>query len=546
MQRLRLLTLTYFITLAVTAAASDNQLNRLYNTLDSLLEQKSVITAEKEARIKVIREELNDNSLTEEQLFKTNERLYDEYMAFRFDSAFEYIHRNLESDYVRRNEALYAETATRLAHILSVSGIFNNARHLLFAINPAKLSIEQRIAYYDQQSELNLYRSEMATDTPYFQDYIDSLQHYRQLILEIAPKDSYAYIFNTATYICEQGEVDKAIDMLQEYLKKLSPGHRQYSIITSTLAYFYWRKGQPEEQERYLLLSAISDIKGAILENNSMRELATILMERGEHQRAYKYLFSASFDARQYGSRLRSLQVARLAPLITQAYDAERTASERRTDLLLFIVSVIALLLVGTMVFILSLLKKHHLDNEKIQKMNAALEQQNAEIQKVNSQMKESNHIKDEYIGRFLELSSNLIYRGEERAKQLNRLARDRKLEELYAELKSQKPINEGIHQFHTNFDTAFLNIYPNFVTEVNLLMTPGNAFEIQEGAERLTTELRVLALIRLGITGNQKIADILRSSITTIYTYRSKLKARAVSRDTFEDDVRRIATYDK
>jgi ATP/maltotriose-dependent transcriptional regulator MalT len=177
--------------------------------------------------------------------------------------------------------------------------------------------------------------------------------------------------------------------------------------------------------------------------------------------------------------------------------------------------------------------------------MNKALTAHNEQIQAANGQMKEANRIKDEYIGRFLELSSNLIKRGEERSKQLNRLARDRKLEELYAELKSSQFINSGIRMFHQNFDEAFLNIYPDFIIEVNKLLLPNESFAFNEGeSKRLTTELRILALIRLGISDNQEIADILRSSITTIYTYRSKLKARAVNKDSFEDDVRKIATY--
>ena len=97
---------------------------------------------------------------------------------------------------------------------------------------------------------------------------------------------------------------------------------------------------------------------------------------------------------------------------------------------------------------------------------------------------------------------------------------------------------------FHQNFDTAFLNIYPNFISEVNRLLTTDNQFVLLDNSTKLTTELRVLALIRLGITDNQKIAEILRSSITTIYTYRSKLKAKAVQKETFEEDIRKIASY--
>jgi cell division protein FtsB len=245
------------------------------------------------------------------------------------------------------------------------------------------------------------------------------------------------------------------------------------------------------------------------------------------------------------------MQVARLAPVITKAYDTEREHALQRTNRLLTILAAIALLLVGLILFNFWLLYKRRIANRKINQMNAVLTSQNEDMQTLNtqlstlnSQMKEANRIKDEYIGRFLELCSALIHRGEERHKYFNRLARDRKLEDLYAELKSSSAINEGVKMFHQNFDTAFLNIYPDFISEVNRLMTPDCQFEIEEDSTKLTTELRVLALIRLGIVDNQKIADILRSSITTIYTYRSKLKSRALQKDTFEDDVKQIATY--
>ena len=397
---------------------------------------------------------------------------------------------------------------------------------LLGSISPAQVSVEARIAYYNQQAELNLYRSEMAQYTPYFMDYIDSTQYYRQLLLQIAPKESFEYITNRASYSCEQGDVKGAIRQFEEYLPTLRPGDRRYSIVASTLAYFYWKDENPKQQEHYLLLSAVSDLRGAILENNALRELAAILMERGEYERAYRYLSRASNDAQQYGSRLRSMQVARLTPLIAKAYDAGRERAQLHTSRLLTAISVIALLLFCLILFNFYLLYKRHITNRKINMMNGELSRHNEEMQIVNaqlstlnSQMKEANRIKDEYIGRFLELCSALIHRGEERHKFFNRLARDRKLEDLYAELKSGTAINEGIKLFHTNFDTAFLNIYPDFISEVNRLMTPDNQFEVMPDSTRLTTELRVLALIRLGITDNQKIADILRSSITTIYT---------------------------
>ena len=533
-----------FSSLEVMAGTNNQEIKALYHTLDSLIDCQDSLISKKKAHIKAIHDGVKGIQLTSEQVLALNNRLYDEYMAFNFDSAHYYIKKNIEILQSFDDANLKASSLIRMAHILAVSGMFEKAGAMLDEIPLSRLDTEKKVEFYNQKAELFLYRSEMAQYSPYFKEYIDSTQYYRQLILQIAPKESFEYITNLASYTCERGNEDQAIRIFENYLPSIQQGDRRYSIITSTLAYFYSRKQQAELQEKYLLLSAISDLRGTILENNSFRELSSILMERGDFSKAYLYLSQASDDAQLYGSRLRSVQAAHLSPLITKAYDAERAQAQHRTNILLIIISFIALLLVGSIVYTLSLMRKRRLANEKISRMNAELSQHNDEIKMMNNQMKEANRIKDEYIGRFLELCSNLIHRGEERVKKLNRLARERKLEELYAELKSNSSINGGIRMFHQNFDTAFLNIYPNFVSEVNLLMTEGNSFDVDDDANKLTTELRVLALIRLGIQDNQQIADILRSSITTIYTYRSKLKSRARNKETFEDDIRRIATY--
>lgn len=520
---------------------------QLYQTLDSLIEHYDQLTADKERRVAAIKEGVKGITLTTEQQYDLNQRLYDEYVAYKFDSAFYYIDKNVKALRKSGNHNRFAASAVRMAHILAVTGLFDRARRLLDEVAVDSINDQQKIAFYNQQSELNLYRSEMAQNTEYFYDYIQRVQYYRQLVIQIAPKDSYDYIFNQATYICEAGDTNKAIQMLEDYLLKLEEGTRAYSIVTSTLAFFYQTKEMHQQQERYLLLSAISDERCAIRENNSLRILSEILMNRGNNDDAYRYLLQAISEARFYGSRIRMMQVGRMAPQILQLYDAERTQTQQRTNLLLAIISFISLVLAGIIVYTLRLYHKKHAAGLQIIEMNKILAKHTEEIETVNTQMKEANRIKEEYIGRFLELSSMLLSNTEQRMKQLNRLARERKLEELYAELKTMEPVNTGIRTFHSHFDTAFLNIYPHFISEVNKLLTPENQFITDNDgatAKRLTTELRILALIRLDITDNQEIADILRSSITTIYTYRSKLKAKALNKETFEDDVRKIATY--
>lgn len=544
---IRFLLVPVLLLIATTCSASQQSNQALYHTLDSLIANYNQLTAEKERRVTNIKDGVRGIKLSPEQQYDLNQRLYDEYVAYKFDSAFYYIEKNVNALSSSADHDRFAASAVRMAHILAVTGLFDRARRLLDKVNPDSISDQQKIAYYTQQSELNLYRSEMAQFTNYFYDYIKRAQYYRQLVMQIAPKDSYDYVFNRATYICEAGDTEEAIRILEAYLNKTEQGTRIYSIITSTLAFFYQNKGVSEKQEYYLLLSAISDERSAIRENNSLRSLSELLMDRGNYDDAYRYLLQAISEAKFYGSRIRMMQVGRMAPQILQLYDAERTRTQQRTSLLLMVISFISIILAGIIVYTLILYRKKHAAGLKIIEMNKMLASHSEEIESVNTQMKEANRIKEEYIGRFLELSSQLISDSEQRLKQLNRLARERKLEELYAELKTMEPVNKGIRKFHSHFDTAFLNIYPNFISEVNNLLNPECRFDVEQDGtpvKHLSTELRVLALIRLDITDNQEIADILRSSITTIYTYRSKIKARAINKESFEDDVRKIATY--
>ena len=544
---IRFLLVPVLLLIATTCPASQQSNQALYHTLDSLIANYNQLTAEKERRVTNIKDGVRGIKLSPEQQYDLNQRLYDEYVAYKFDSAFYYIEKNVNALSSSADHDRFAASAVRMAHILAVTGLFDRARRLLDKVNPDSISDQQKIAYYTQQSELNLYRSEMAEFTNYFYDYIKRAQYYRQLVMQIAPKDSYDYVFNRATYICEAGDTEEAIRILEAYLNKTEQGTRIYSIITSTLAFFYQNKGVSEKQEYYLLLSAISDERSAIRENNSLRSLSELLMDRGNYDDAYRYLLQAISEAKFYGSRIRLMQVGRMAPQILQLYDAERTRTQQRTSLLLMVISIISIILAGIIVYTLILYRKKHAAGLKIIEMNKMLASHSEEIESVNTQMKEANRIKEEYIGRFLELSSQLISDSEQRLKQLNRLARERKLEELYAELKTMEPVNKGIRKFHSHFDTAFLNIYPNFISEVNNLLNPECRFDVEQDGtpvKHLSTELRVLALIRLDITDNQEIADILRSSITTIYTYRSKIKARAINKESFEDDVRKIATY--
>lgn len=526
---------------AATADAANKDIDRLYSRLDSLIDIQEDLTKAKQEKIGVLQSTLNSKELTYEERYNINERLYDEYFAFKYDSAYKYVTKNIEMARRENDMMRYNRSMLNLVHIVNVAGLFDEAENILHRIDTLQLKEDDLVNYYTQCSELYLFKAEFSQGTTYYNKYIADAMIFRQKILDLAPKESYSYIVTRASYVAQERKYDEAIRLLEGCLPKYKSGERNYSILTSTLAFFYRCKSDTLQQRKYLIKSAISDLEGAIRENNSMRELALMLFDEGDMERAYKYLNTSIEDANYYGTRLRSIQAAQLLPQILNAYQSGQEAQHRTTVVILIIISIASLLLILGIIVIAVLMKRYSHANRKIHKINDELGEVVKKLEAANGLMRESNKIKEEYIGRFLELSSTYIDKMEEQRKKENRLAREHDLPALFEELKSSRTNTENTRLFYKNFDSAFLNIYPHFVEEVNKLLMPEHRIIPKEGGERLTTELRIFALIRLGITDNQKIASILRSSITTIYTYRSKFKNRSVAKDEFEEQIKEI-----
>lgn len=524
--------------------AADNETARLYERLDSLINIQDELIRAKQNRIGVIRNTLNTKDLSYKELYNINERLYEEYLAFKYDSAYKYVTRNIELARKHNDLPRYYRSRLNLVHIVNVTGMFDEAENILHEIDTLQLKKEDLINYYTLYSELYLYKTEFSQGTNYYTKYIAETMKYRRKVLALAPKGSYTYIVTRASYVAQEHNYDEAIRLLEGCLSRCKSGERTYSILTSTLAFFYHYKSDTMRQRKYLIQSAISDLKGTIRENNSMRELASMLFEEGDMERAYKYLNTSIEDANYYGTRLRSIQAAQLLPLIQKAYQTGQEKTHRTMVIMLIVISIVSLLLVLGIIAITILMKRYLNANRKVHKINDELVEVVKKLETANGLMRESSKIKEEYIGRFLELSSTYIDKMEEQRKKENRLARNHELPALFEELKSSRTNTENTKLFYKNFDSAFLNIYPQFVEEVNKLLIPEHRIIPKDDGERLTTELRIFALIRLGITDNQKIASILRSSITTIYTYRSKFKNRSIVKDEFEDRIKAIYSY--
>lgn len=514
---------------------------QLFNRLDSLLQVSHEIADRKMARIAEWRREQPSAGSGEAGMYAFNDRMYEEYKAFRYDSAYKYVNRNISLARRLGDSHRYNVSVMKLVHILSVAGLFDQAEKQMSAIDTLTLTGEDRITYYQHYCDLYLFNSEFTTGTDFFDGNLERTQQFRAAIIREAPPQSLLMMSYKASYTAEFGKVREAVDMLTAYLHRshLRSGNRDYSILTSMIAYFYYKLDEPANRKRYLLLSAISDVQGVVMENNSLRELSSMLFDEGDYDRAYRYLNRSIEDATFYGTRLRNIQASQLIPKVAEAYHASKTRQTHIMYGLLALLGVAVVFLIVALVFTRHYLHRYRQASRQVSQMNLQLADTVDQLRLSNRLLEEGRGIREQYIGRFLDLSSTMIDRAEEYRRQANRLARDSNMKELYALLKGNDFLDENKSLFYENFDTAFLNIYVDFVEKVNLLLEPDG--RIYPKDERLSTELRILALIRLGITETQKIASILRSSISTIYTYRSKLKARAISKDDFERQVAEI-----
>lgn len=276
-----------------------------------------------------------------------------------------------------------------------------------------------------------------------------------------------------------------------------------------------------------------------------MRVLAELLYSENQLKRADEYMKRSMEDANFYNARLRNVQAAKMLPIIDHAYQMEREHNLVVLKILLVAFTLLALLLIVVVCHVVRQRRKLQLANVELNTLNSRLKDVNMRQNETNRQLQEANLIKEEYVGHFMSLCSVQIGKLDSYRRMLNKLAAGNKCEELARILKSSDYTDKELKDFYYNFDNSFLDIFPDFVEHFNALLPAEERIHPKKN-ERLTTVLRVFALIRLGITDSDMIASFLHHSITTIYTYRSKMKNCSLCKDVFEDEIMKIGTYYK
>lgn len=544
------LLLLFSFSMLCASLAAQNNLDSLLAVLDKVVQQSDHYENAKKQHIAFIKERLSNRELSQEEIYHINLQLFNEYEAYICDSARHYINQNLAIAKNLGRQDLLNESLLKKAHILATSGLYAEGVKLLESVDKSSLSNKLLADYYMAFENIYLYHAEYAQDDEYRPEYLNKMNAYRDSILQFATEGTYQYMITKGPVLFDRNQKKEAEVFLNDFLSQVSPDTREYAIITSILAFICQYSSQPELRKVYLVKSAIADVKAVVKENNSLRELAEILYEEADIERANNYMKKSMADASFYNARLRNVQASKMLPVIDRSYQLEKEMQRRKLQTFLWVISFLSLFLILTIAYIVRQMKKLAkarrevlCANNELQKLNTELLEANHQQKQMNDSLRESNCIKEEYIGRFLGLCSTYIDKLETYQRMLNKKAASGKLEELYKTLKSSQFIDDELKEFYQNFDSSFLNIFPDFVECFNRLL-PESEKIIPKQGERLTTELRIFALIRLGITDSAKIASFLRYSITTIYTYRSKLKNRSLYRDDFEGQVMKIGSF--
>ncbi len=481
------------------------------------------------------------------ELFTKNRLLFEQYKSYICDSALHYINENIE---IARNvgrKDILVWAILQKADLMVKGGLFTESLALLSSICGDSIPADLKGLYYQTYETTYLHMNEYLDGNEYGGRYVDKIITYRDSVLQVTSRGSFIYDMDYGSRLLHQGKSEDAIEFYEDRIKRYTSGTREYSVLMSILAYVFQTEGKLNEYGRLIALSAISDMQGSIKENMAIRALAELCFATGEVDRAHKYMMKSMEDANFFSARMRKNQSAKLLPLVMQTYSVMQSESRFRLKIYLVIISVLAAGLVITLFY---LSKQFRLvsrsfrlvlkTKNQMEEINYKLSQANCKLVDVNSELTESNHIKEEYIGKFMELCSIYISTLEQYRKSLIRQASGRKVEELYKLLRSENIINDTLKDFYSTFDTAFLNIFPTFVQQFNALFPEEKQVVLKHG-EKLNTELRTFALIRLGMTDSNKIAEFLRCSITTIYSYRSRRKKQSLEPEKFDAEILKI-----
>lgn len=528
-----------FMCLCCTSTQTKEEINVALAELDKTISKRSKFIEQKEAKI-VSQKSLLTSRINDDNRLEVMSLLYNEYKNFNSDSAAYYA---FEIYNLAKRTNNIKSTTLALMHIvemMTITGAYKDAFDYLDILNEREIPTELTPYYLMINTNLNRTLLETSLYSQLKEKYKAKYDEFAQLTLEAnKPESSREYVINHVIMLIANDENEKALELLINFDRTNFDDH-WHAMWAHKLSEVYDNLENNDRQKYWLIRSAIADIRAAIKEYASLGDLAQLLYEEGNTELAYKYIQMAYEDASSLRAKSRLGQVSMIAPQIANAHNQ---LVKRNSQIMFFIIVSASLFLVIVSSLFLLLIKKKKqvsLINYELSESNNHLSTIQQKLERKNDKLKQSNHIKDIYLNRYLEMSSNYLHRLEKYRLSLQKIAQTGNNTLLYKKIKSSQIIDEEQKYFNSQFDETFLDIHTDFIQEVNNLLKEKYKIEPKSG-ELLNTELRIFALIRLGITDSQAIADFLFCNISTVYTYRSKFRKRSYDPDNFEANLKTI-----
>lgn len=524
----------FLLLFIVSGTIKSTPVDILYQQLEVCLTKRPEYAQKKEARIDSIKKKWNRN-MPLEQKYNLCFKIFQEYYTYRSDSALHYIDRAYRFAIKLNNPVFQGQCIIHKSLLLSTTGYFSQAKEMLDHIDRTKISPSLMAEYYEAYEWVYSVWSEYLNDDLYSPTYRNLEIQYTDSLLSVLPPKSALYYYWQGEYLTRTGKQNEAEKAYQEALKGLPQNTRLYACVTCGIAFTYMRRGEMKEYERYLIMAAISDMICPLKENLAMQELAMYIFKNkdGDLERANRYLNVSMEDAMFYNNRLRMLEIARKFPSIVSSYQEQSNIKNRRMTWAFAFICILSVGLVVSLIFIRQQVKQIRLRRRAIAEMNQ-------ELRKLNQELLHTNRSREEYVSLFLDLCAAYIDKLSKYQELVRRKVKAKQIDDLLKIANSTKMPESDAKHFFVNFDTAFLTLYPNFVKEFNELLREGEGIEVKRG-ELLNTELRIFALIRMGVKDSSRIATLLFYSPQTIYNYRTAVRNRARDRENFEEQVKQL-----
>lgn len=527
---------TVFILFAYSVFSQNN--DSLMSVLDNEIHNNLKFQKKKNIELHELIDKASKIELsgTSEEIYNSYLKLYEGYKTFKYDSAYYFLEKAKDIAINTKDSKLINHVKVDESFILLSAGLFTEALDTLKSINSNELDAIYNFKFHFTKArtffDLADYSNDERFRIKYTRKGIDNLK----LALKNVDGHSSENLLASGLLELKMQNWKNARDIYLNWINAYELSPENYGIATSSLSYIYSEMNEEEKSIKYLAVAALSDLRNAITENIALRILATKLYKKGDLERANKYVKTALSDANFYNARHRVNQISTILPIIesAQLYRVEQKNNNLQKTIFLLIILTFIILVFSFIIY-------KQLKEKKTARN--ALNENNKKLQQMNLNLIEADTIKQDYITYFLKATSDLINKMGSLQKAGVLKIRTKKPDELLQVLQKYSAKKERTALFH-QFDEVFLKLFPSFIANFNQLFPEDERKNLKEG-ELLNTELRIYALYRLGIQDNKQVADFLDVSISTIYSYKTRLKAKSYFKDSFESKIMEIKRLD-